>query len=143
MRVLVDTVSVLGRERVVELILGGEGIVALVDALISVLHCYLLDVEGVLVLLDQASLGGLAVVNTGLDFLLHQAHFGHDTLHADILVDEVRLETSGGDEVFPNVTLDVDVVSRSFFGEVGIGLGGLFFGALGLGVAFYLINNPV
>lgn len=71
------------------LIFGGEGIVSFVDILLCVLHGYLIDIEGVFVLLDHSSLGCLTVMHTRLNFLLHQAHLGHNSLNFDELIDEL------------------------------------------------------
>lgn len=69
LRVLVDTVTILSGERVVVVILGGEGVGAFVSVFSAL--CKAGQIELVIVVLDDSLLGSLAVMDGSLDLWLN------------------------------------------------------------------------
>ena len=80
LRVLVQTVAVLVRQRVAVLVLDREGLGA-IRALQRRVLAHLCQISGVVVVANFALLRGLAVVHRGLDHGLDEAHARHDAAH--------------------------------------------------------------
>jgi len=113
--IFVDAETVFCRERVVVLVLGWESIV-LTSFLIEFL-CHICEIVLVIIVFYYSSLGCFAIMNRCLDHGPDDVHLGDDTLHLNKVVDQVRLESSGGDVVLSKVSLEVDVVVLDFGGE--------------------------
>jgi hypothetical protein len=72
------------------------------------------DISVVLVLFNETSLGGLTVMDRGLDLRFDKTHLSDNTLYSNKLVDEVSFETSGSDVVFSKITFKIYMINLRF-----------------------------
>jgi hypothetical protein len=85
----------------------------------------------VAVVLDGTLLGGLTVVNGGLDLRLDKVHSSDDTTHGDELVDKSSVQATRSNVILTKVTFKADIVLGYFLGESFISLiNHLLFGVL-------------
>ena len=71
-------------------------------------------------MLDLASFGSFAIMDRCLDLWPDNAHFGHNALDLNVLVDEVRFQSSRCDIVLTEISLEIYIVGLCLCREMYI-----------------------
>lgn len=80
----------------------------------------------VVVVLDDATLSRLAVVDRCLDSRPDYAHLGDDAVDSHELIDQVSLESARRDMIAPKVAIEIDIVDLGLLGELNVSSHGHF-----------------